>query len=52
MSTRMQPLEFNNPTHLAAIVKIWSAACGDDLAIAENFARFNLSGNTGVAQVV
>ncbi|MBI5052723.1 MAG: GNAT family N-acetyltransferase [Chloroflexi bacterium] len=46
----MQPLEFNNPTHLAAIVKIWSAACGDDLAIAENFARFNLSGNTGVAQ--
>ena len=46
----MQPLEFNNPAHLASIVEIWNAACGDDLAITENFARFNVSGNAGVAQ--
>lgn len=46
----MQPLEFKNPSHIKAIVKVWNAACGDDLAISENFARFNLSSNTGVAQ--
>ena len=46
----MRPLEFNNPAHLTAIVEIWNAACGDDLTITENFVRFNLSGNTGVAQ--
>jgi len=46
----MRPLEFNNPGHLAALVEIWNAACGNDLAITEKFARFNASGNTGVMQ--
>ena len=46
----MQPFDIKNPSHILSATHIWNAACGDDLAITENFARFNLSGNTGVAQ--
>ena len=46
----MQPLGFKNPSRIKALIEIWNAACGDDLAINEDFVRFNLSGNTGVAQ--
>ncbi|MBI4787092.1 MAG: GNAT family N-acetyltransferase [Chloroflexi bacterium] len=39
-----------NPNHISAIVAIWNAACGPDLAISPRFVEFNTRGATGSAQ--
>ncbi len=43
----LKPVNVALPAHAAAIAKIWSAACGADLAISERAAAYNLQPVTG-----
>jgi predicted N-acetyltransferase YhbS len=38
----LEPVSAASPAHAAAIARIWSEACGDDLAISERAAAYNL----------
>ncbi len=46
----LQPLVPANPVHRAALVAIWNAACGADLAITERLAAYNTHPATGALQ--
>ncbi len=39
---QLQPLDPAKPAHLSAVVSIWNAACGRDLAITPRLAAYNL----------
>ncbi len=39
-----------NPEHLAALVSIWNAACGPDLALNQRLAEFNTRPTAGIAR--
>lgn len=49
-TTQLVPFDSANPTHIRAVVEIWNIACGEDLAITERFAAFNLRPSPGVTQ--
>ncbi len=46
----LQSFEAENPSHVNAIVNIWNAACGADLAITPRFVEFNTRASTGAVQ--
>jgi len=46
----LQPFHSTNPAHIAALVSIWNAACGADLAINARLAEFNARPATGAVQ--
>jgi predicted N-acetyltransferase YhbS len=46
----MSLIPFNPSTHLPALIALWNAACGDDLAINERFAAYNTRPATGAVQ--
>ena len=49
-TSQLIPLDPANPVHVRAIAEIWNVACGDDLAITEHFAAFNLRPAPGMTQ--
>ena len=46
----LQPFDPTNSDHISALVAIWKAACGPDLAITPRFIEFNTRPATGSAQ--
>ncbi len=44
------PLDSTSSSHISALVDIWNAACGADLAINSRFARYNTQPATGAIQ--
>jgi GNAT superfamily N-acetyltransferase len=49
-SDQLIALDPANPAHVRAMVEIWNFACGEELAITERFAAFNLRPAPGVTQ--
>ena len=49
-TTQLLPLDRDNPTHIRALVEIWNFAFGEEYAISERFAAFNLRPSPGVTQ--
>jgi GNAT superfamily N-acetyltransferase len=48
----MKLITFDNrdPAHIQAVARVWTAACGPDLAIGERFVAYNVSPGTGKVQ--
>ncbi len=46
----LKSFDLTNPTDLAALVSIWNAACGTDLALTLRFVEFNTRPSTGAVQ--
>ncbi len=46
----LQPLELNNASHIETVAELWSAACGQDLAISPRFAGDNMRPAPGAVQ--
>jgi len=49
-TSQLITFDLANPTHVRALVEIWNGACGEDHAISERFAAFNLRPSPGVTQ--
>jgi predicted N-acetyltransferase YhbS len=48
---RLAPFDPRNATHRAALVQMWNAACGDDLALNQRLVTYNIQPTPGVQQV-
>ncbi len=49
-TSQLIPIDPANPVHVRAITEIWNFACGDELAITEHFAAYNLRPAPGMTQ--
>jgi GNAT superfamily N-acetyltransferase len=49
-TSHLVPLDPANPVHVRAVAEIWNFACGDDLALTEHCAAYNLRPAPGMTQ--
>jgi GNAT superfamily N-acetyltransferase len=46
----LKPFDANDSAHVAALVALWNAACGANLAVTPRFVEYNMRGSTGAIQ--